>query len=142
VAAWRSGHHISLRNRRPGFESRHGRRFFRENIAMLLCINDLIYIICVLKKTLSLYFDLTKIGLFLLLEKNFKRFENISFHLTNTYKMNKLMGKLGFSFLTVKQLDYRSRHFIVTTRWRYSKRLFQFGQIYLQTCESGRYLFL
>jgi hypothetical protein len=27
LAAWRSGHRIHLRNRRPEFESRHGRRF-------------------------------------------------------------------------------------------------------------------
>jgi hypothetical protein len=35
--------------RRPGFESRQGIRFWG-NIAMLLCINDLIGIVCMLKK--------------------------------------------------------------------------------------------
>jgi hypothetical protein len=30
LAAWRSGHRIRLRNKKTGFESRQGIRFFRE----------------------------------------------------------------------------------------------------------------
>jgi hypothetical protein len=41
LAAWRDGHRVGLRNRRPGFESR-----FREIIAMLMCIIGLICIVC------------------------------------------------------------------------------------------------
>jgi hypothetical protein len=41
LAAWHSGHRIRLRN---------SIRLFRQNIAMLLCINDLICIVCNLKK--------------------------------------------------------------------------------------------
>jgi hypothetical protein len=49
LVAWRSGHRISLRDSRPGFESRQGIRCFRKNVAMLLCL-DLICIVCVLKR--------------------------------------------------------------------------------------------
>jgi hypothetical protein len=38
LEAWRSGHHISLRDSRPAFESWQGCKVFRENIAMLLCV--------------------------------------------------------------------------------------------------------
>jgi hypothetical protein len=41
MVAWRSGHRIRLRNRRPEFESRRVIRFLGKSIAMLLCINDL-----------------------------------------------------------------------------------------------------
>jgi hypothetical protein len=34
---WRSGHRNRLSNRRPGFESRQGVRFFWEYLAMLWC---------------------------------------------------------------------------------------------------------
>jgi hypothetical protein len=37
LAAWRRRHCIRLRNKRPGFESRQGERFLRENIPTLLC---------------------------------------------------------------------------------------------------------
>jgi hypothetical protein len=42
-------HRIRLRNRKHGFESRQGKKVFRENIAVLLCTIDLICIVCVLK---------------------------------------------------------------------------------------------
>jgi hypothetical protein len=41
-----SGHRIRLGNRRPGFESRTGYMVFRKIIAMLLCIIDLVCIVC------------------------------------------------------------------------------------------------
>jgi hypothetical protein len=45
---WRSGHRIRLRNRRPGFESRQGVKFFREkhsNAAVYIWLNK--YCLCV-----------------------------------------------------------------------------------------------
>jgi hypothetical protein len=50
LAAWRSGHLIGLQDSRPGFESRQGIRFLGKNIAMLLCVFDLICIVYVLKR--------------------------------------------------------------------------------------------
>jgi hypothetical protein len=47
MAQWQS---IRLRNRRSVFESRQSVKFFMENIAMLLCKVDLIWIVCGLKK--------------------------------------------------------------------------------------------
>jgi hypothetical protein len=45
----RSGYCISLRDSRPGFEFRLGIKLCSKNIAMLLCVFDLIRIVCVLK---------------------------------------------------------------------------------------------
>jgi hypothetical protein len=50
LAAWRSGHRIRLRNRRPGFESRQGIRFLWENITMVLFTIGLKLSVCQLKK--------------------------------------------------------------------------------------------
>jgi hypothetical protein len=53
LALWRRGavNIASTRGtRRPGFEFRQGIRFFEGNIAVQVCINDLICIVCVLKK--------------------------------------------------------------------------------------------
>jgi hypothetical protein len=44
LAEWFSGHRIRLRNIRPGFESRHDIGLLRENIVMLMCTIDLIWI--------------------------------------------------------------------------------------------------
>jgi hypothetical protein len=49
LAAWRSGYSIRLRNRRHGLNPARV-YFFRGNMAMLLYIIDLIFIVCVLKK--------------------------------------------------------------------------------------------
>jgi hypothetical protein len=50
IDPWRHGPvDIRVRNRRPGFESRQGIRFLRENKAMLLCIIALTCIFCVEK---------------------------------------------------------------------------------------------
>jgi hypothetical protein len=50
LAAWRSGHRIRLRNRRPGFESRQGVRFLGKTSEFCyVCILDSICIVCVLK---------------------------------------------------------------------------------------------
>jgi hypothetical protein len=47
LAAWLSGHRISLRDSRSGFESHQGIGFF---IAMVLCVFDLICIVCEIKR--------------------------------------------------------------------------------------------
>jgi hypothetical protein len=50
LAAWRSGHRIRLRNRRPGFESRQGLRFLG-SLSSAVVYNRLNLCACVLKKT-------------------------------------------------------------------------------------------
>jgi hypothetical protein len=47
LAAWLRGHRS---NSGPGFESRQGKKVFRKNITMLMCVFDFKCIVCVLKE--------------------------------------------------------------------------------------------
>jgi hypothetical protein len=49
LTAWRSGHSISLQDRRPGFESFQGIRFLGKH-SNAVGVFDLVCIVCVLKR--------------------------------------------------------------------------------------------
>jgi hypothetical protein len=47
LAAWRCGHPIKLKNRRPGLESTHGGEIFEKHISAVVKV-DLLCIVCVI----------------------------------------------------------------------------------------------